>query len=145
MNLSRLIFLEFLPRSPDVGLLVLRLWLGLTMLLNHGVTKMMNFDSLAPKFADPLNFGSATSLALAIFAEVVCSLLVIFGLVTHVALLPLIFLLIVAFAGIHEMKLSGPQSGELAFIYLAGFVALFIAGPGRYSFDERRPSRRVGA
>jgi len=25
---------------------------------------------------------------------------------------------------------------KTAFIYLAGFVALFIAGPGRYSFDH---------
>jgi uncharacterized membrane protein YphA (DoxX/SURF4 family) len=30
----------------------------------------------------------------------------------------------------------GEGSGEMAFIYLAGFVALLIAGPGRYSFDH---------
>jgi putative oxidoreductase len=33
--------------------------------------------------------------------------------------------------------LSGDHSGELAFIYLGGFVALFFAGGGRLSLDQR--------
>jgi putative oxidoreductase len=138
MNLARLICLEFLPRSADLGLLVLRVWLGLTMLVNHGWQKVVTFRELSAKFPDPMSFGKETSLALVIFAEVVCSLLLIGGFITRVALLPLMTTMAVAFASVHQLQLTGPKSGELAFIYLATFVCLFIAGPGRFSFDQKR-------
>ncbi len=32
---------------------------------------------------------------------------------------------------------AGCENGELAFIYLAGFVVLLIGGPGRLSLDAR--------
>lgn len=143
MNLARLIFLEFIPRSADVGLLLLRVWLGLTMLFNHGLGKLKRFNEIAPHFPDPLSFGSQTSLAIAIFAEVVCSVLLIVGVVTRAALIPLMVTMLVAFIAVHRMQLaaqpSPPGSGELAFVYLAAFAALFIAGPGRFSLEERRP------
>jgi uncharacterized membrane protein YphA (DoxX/SURF4 family) len=41
-----------------------------------------------------------------------------------------------AFAVGHSFALSGDRSGELPFIYLAGFLAIVIAGPGKYSVDE---------
>jgi putative oxidoreductase len=142
MNLARLICLEFLPRSVDAGLLVLRVWLGLTMLINHGWQKAANFRQIAEKFPDPLSFGQETSLALAVFAETACSLLLIAGFITRIAVLPLMITMAVAFVSVHKSRLAvdspPPGSGELAFIYLAAFVCLFIAGPGRYSLDERR-------
>jgi putative oxidoreductase len=41
----------------------------------------------------------------------------------------------VAFFLVHKMALKGPMSGEMAFIYLAGFVTVLLAGPGRFSVD----------
>jgi uncharacterized membrane protein YphA (DoxX/SURF4 family) len=32
--------------------------------------------------------------------------------------------------------LSGNHSGELAFMYLMGYVTLLLAGPGRFSVDR---------
>jgi len=43
----------------------------------------------------------------------------------------------VAFLFVHKLALKGQGSGELAFIYLAGFVTLFIAGPGRFALDSK--------
>lgn len=120
----------------DAGLLVLRLWLGLSMLLLHGLMKIGNYETLRQGFPDPLGLGTATSLHLAIFAEAVCSLLLVLGLLTRLALLQLIATMAVAWILIHGGALSGDHSGELAFIYLAGFVALFLAGPGRFSIDH---------
>jgi putative oxidoreductase len=41
----------------------------------------------------------------------------------------------VAFLMVHKTALTGPQSGELAFVYLAGYVILCIAGGGLFSLD----------
>ena len=135
-KLLSILQLNFLPHSADVGLLVLRLWLGLSLLLLHGKAKLLGFAELSQKFPDPLGIGSTASLALATFAELVCSGLVALGLVTRFAALSAAVTMGVAFFIVHKASLEmGPRSGELAFIYLAGFVTLVIAGPGCLSLD----------
>jgi putative oxidoreductase len=124
-------------RSVSLGLLVLRLWLGLTLFLNHGLAKLKGFDSMASSFPDPLKIGHSASLALAIFAEVVAALLLATGALTRFAALVLMIQMGVAFWLVHEHSLSGGHSGELPFIYLAGFVTLFLAGPGKIALDSK--------
>lgn len=123
-------------RPASLGLLVLRLWVGLTMLLNHGTDKLKHFSDLAPNFPDPLGIGHPASLALAVFAEFFASLLLIFGLVTRWSALVLAIDMAVAFVGVHKTALSGQGSGELAFMYLMGYVTLLLAGPGSFSVDR---------
>lgn len=134
-TLLRLLQFNFIPRSPDFALLVLRVWLGLSMLVLHGWGKMTRFFGGATGFPDPLGVGWRVSMGLTVFAEVVCAALIVLGLATRFAALVSVILLVVVFAVLNGMKLSG--SGELAFVYLAGFVALFLAGPGRFSVDGR--------
>src|SRR6266571_881690 len=118
----------FAPANDSFGaslaLLTLRLWLGLTLLINHGVGKLKDFSHLSGDFPDPLGIGHGASLALAVFAEVVASLLLVMGLLTRFAALVLAVNMAVAFFLIHKRSLSGDHSGELAFIYLAAYVAL---------------------
>ena len=136
-SIIRFFQLNFFPRSVDLALLVLRIWLGATMLLNHGMGKLRGFGQMADKFFDPFGMGPSVSLGLAIFAEVVCAALLALGLLTRFAALVLVVLTGVAFFMFHKNALSGPSSGELAFIYMAGFVAIFLAGPGRFSVDRK--------
>jgi putative oxidoreductase len=117
------------------ALLLLRVWLGVTMLSNHGYEKLIHFRDKAGGFPDPLGVGHAASLALVVFAEFFCSLLLILGLLTRLGALVLAINMAVAFFVIHKGALSGEHSGELAFIYLAGYVTLLFAGPGRFSVD----------
>ncbi len=119
------------------GLLILRLWIGLTMLLNHGVGKLKAFDSMAPNWVDPFKIGHTPSFALVVFAEVVAAALLAAGFLTRFAALVLAIDMAVGFTVVHKWALSGGHSGELAFIYLAGFVALLCAGGGRLSLDQR--------
>ena len=133
----RFLRLEFLPASVDGGLLLLRLWLGLSLLLLHGWTKLSTFQSKAGSFADPLGIGSQASLSLAVFGEVVGALLLVFGLFARFAALSCASVMVVAFFLTHQMALKGQGSGELAFIYLAGFLTLLIAGPGRFAVDSK--------
>ena len=135
--IGRLFAPERDSRLTSFALLVLRLWLGLAMLINHGMPKITKFGNSKESFPDPLGIGSPASLALAIFAEAVCSLLLISGLLTRFAALTLAVLTGVAFGVVHGFSLSGESSGELAFIYMAGYVVLLIAGPGWYSPDQR--------
>src|ERR1041384_6588430 len=120
----------------SLALLVLRVWLGLTLLLNHGLTKFKGFSQMSSNFPDPLGVGHATSLALVVFAEVVCAALLVVGLLTRFGALVLAVNFIVAFFIAHKGALSGEHSGELAFIYLAGFLALLIGSAGRFSLDQ---------
>ena len=131
----RVLRLDFLPASVDLGLLVLRLWLGLSLLCLHGWTKLSGFQQMAGKFADPLGVGAEVSLSLAIMGEVVGALLVVLGLFTRLGALASAITMGVAFFLVHNAVLKGSGSGEMAFIYLAGFVALLIAGPGRFALD----------
>lgn len=119
----------------DSGLLVLRVWLGLSMLALHGWGKFADYAAKAGKFPDPLGVGSAASLQLAIFAEVVCAVLLAVGLASRLSSALLAFTMGVAFFAVHGGALSGDGSGELAFIYMAGFIALCLTGPGRFSID----------
>lgn len=130
----------FAPGSDStltsLGLLVLRLWLGLAMCLIHGLDKFQHFGEMSAKFPDPLGIGHSASLALVVFAEVLGALLLSFGLLTRFAALTLVIDLGVAFLMVHKTALSGEHSGELAFIYLAGYVALLLAGGGKFSVDK---------
>ena len=120
----------------NLGLLVLRVWLGLSMLLLHGWPKVEKYAGMSQGFPDPLGVGPAMSLNLAIFSEVLCAVLLVVGLAARLATIPLVITMAVAFFAVHGGALTGEQSGEMAFIYLAGFVALLIAGPGRHSLDH---------
>ena len=119
--------------AGDAGVTLLRLVLGLTMLLAHGVPKLANYLMLSAVFPDPYGISSTLSLILAIFAEFFCSLLLIFGLLTRPALIPLAFTMFTAFFMVHR---ADPfLNKELALLYLVGFMVLFITGPGRISLD----------
>ncbi|HEX4925214.1 MAG TPA: DoxX family protein [Bdellovibrionales bacterium] len=117
----------------DLSLLVLRIGFGGVMLLAHGLPKLMSYSERANTFADPIGLGSNVSLILAIGAEVFCALAVTFGLFTRLAAVPLAFTMFVAAIVVHA---GDPwQKKELAVMYFIAFVAIIVAGPGRFSLD----------
>jgi len=117
----------------NFGLLVLRLWFGLTMCLHHGVDKIVGWNYLAPTWLDPFHIGHQASFALTVFAEAVCSFLLALGLVTRFAALVLVINMSVAFCMVHKEDL---KAGELAYVYLGVFVVLFVTGAGKFSLDK---------
>jgi putative oxidoreductase len=106
------------------------------MLLLHGLSKVKDFSKLSADFPDPLNVGHTASLALVVFAEVICSALLVLGLVTRFAALVLAVNMFVAFFIVLHGALTGPHSGEIAFVYFAGYVVLLFAGAGKFSLDK---------
>lgn len=119
-------------RVYSVLLLVLRVLFGF-LFLTHGYDKLVIRSSLADLFADPFGVGSVLSFWLTVFAEVLCSFALMFGLLQRVVLIPMIFTMCTAFFIVHGADSFAVK--ELSFIYLTVFVVLYITGPGRYSFD----------
>lgn len=135
-HMNNVMRMGFAPRSADVGLLVLRLWLGLSLLCLHGWMKLTHFSQMSGRFPDPLHIGTLPSLFLTVLTETLVALLLMIGLATRWAALIIAFDMVVAFTLVHKLSLSGPGSGELAWMYLGIAVAILIAGPGRYSIDR---------
>ncbi|MFO1484588.1 MAG: DoxX family protein [Verrucomicrobiaceae bacterium] len=133
----KLLKLSFLPKSTDYGLLMLRVALGFSMLLLHGRGKMLNFTATVEKFPALFGLPSNVNAGLAVFAEVICSALLIAGLFTRFAALMLACTMGTAFFVVHKASLvAGPGSGELAMVYLIGYVTLLLAGGGKISVDR---------
>jgi len=129
--------LGFIPPGYDLGLLLLRVCFGFSLFWGHGLSKITNFSQLASRFSDPLHIGSRWSLTLAVFAEVLCALLLMIGLGTRWVALIIAIELGVAFASAHHFRLTGEHDGEKAFLYVVAMLVLFIAGGGRYSADGK--------
>jgi putative oxidoreductase len=102
-------------------------------MLTHGWAKLSNFSNMSETFPDPIGLGSNVALSLIIFAEFGCSLLLLVGLFTRWATIPLMIGMSVAVFVAHA---NDPFSvKELPVLYLLMYVVILIAGPGRYSSD----------
>ena len=105
-------------------------------MLTHGLGKWSKLQGPEPiAFADPFGIGMTPSLALTVFAEVVCSFLLIIGFFTRLATIPLIITMAVAIFIIHASDEFGKK--EMAVLYLLIYVSLLLAGAGKYSIDSR--------
>lgn len=123
-----------IPYSIDFSVLVLRVFSSIFM-LTHGWSKLLKIFSGDFSFADPLGMGEGLSLIATVFAEVVCSLMIMVGFLTRPALLILMFTMFVAAFVIHA---SDPfDIKEHALLFLTIFLSIFITGPGRLSLDKR--------
>lgn len=130
--MKRLLSIRYSAGAFNFSMLLLRVSFGLLMIAQHGMPKLMNFATVARGFYDPMGIGSKTSLILVIFAEVFCSIFIILGLFTRIAVIPLIILMCVAFFGANGGQVA---QGELALLYLTAYLVLLFLGPGRVSVD----------
>ncbi|MBB4805351.1 putative oxidoreductase [Chryseobacterium defluvii] len=130
---------NFSSLYKDIILLIVRVFIGFAM-LSHGFPKLqMLLDGGKIEFYDFLGMGTQFSLILTVFAEFVCSILLILGLFTRVALGFLIFTMIIAGFVVHG---ADPfEKREMSLIYLAVYLLLMTFGAGKISVDhliERR-------
>jgi putative oxidoreductase len=125
-------FLSSKALSIDAGLLILRLCCALMLL--HGWPKFIDFKENSGDWPDPFHVGTTVSYALTVFAELFCSVFVVLGLFTRIALVPLIICLIVIVFNVHG---GDPlEDKEHGLLYLLIYLSLFLTGPGKYSLDS---------
>lgn len=103
------------------------------LFLSHGISKLHLYSEMPETFPNPIGLGSALSLWLVLFAEILCSLGFILGALFRLSLIPMIFTMCIALFVIHADDPLATK--ELSLMYLTIFVLLYITGPGRYSID----------
>lgn len=124
------------PAYHNFGLSVLLLFGRIAfgaMFLTHGLQKLANFKALSASFPSIMGLGSTVSLALAIFAEVFCTLGFITGFLYRLSMIPMIFTMIVAAFLIHGADPFSTK--EMALLYLFIFIMMYIFGPGSFAAD----------
>ncbi len=127
-------------RRRDIGLFVLRLVIGLSMLVFHGWGKLQGgperWEGLGGQMANlGIRFAPVFWGFMAMFAEVVCSALLVLGVLFRPSAAMLAFTMLVAV--IRHLSLPEDASGagwkgaSHALELLGVYVALLLTGPGR--------------
>lgn len=120
--------------NASLGLLILRLGAG-GLMLTHGYPKLIRLLDGNLKFGDPLGIGSEVSFILMVFAEFICSILIMLGIYTRLASIPLIIGMMTA-AFIHHSA-DPLDVKERTFLYLVIFIGLLFTGSGKYAVDKK--------
>lgn len=124
---------NFATAQVDVVLLIIRVGIG-AMMLVHGFPKLqMLMAGGEIQFPGVMGLSPALSLGLAVFAEFLCSILLIIGLRTRLASVPLIITMLVAVFVVHANDPFANQ--ELGLHYLLSYIVLLILGGGKFSVD----------
>lgn len=105
------------------------------MAINHGWSKLNKIIEGNWSFADPIGFGEEVSLIFTVLAEFVCSIFIVFGVLTRLSTIPLVVVMAAAAFVVHAN--DGLAKQELAIIYLAMYLVVLISGPGKYSIDRQ--------
>lgn len=116
----------------NFSLLLLRIAAG-GFMFTHGYDKMIKLFNGDFTFADPIGLGPEISLALTVFSEILCAFLVLIGLSTRFAAIPLAITMIVAVFVVHASHDFAKQ--ELGLLYLISYFVILLCGPGKFSID----------
>ncbi|MCD5994663.1 DoxX family protein [Pseudomonas sp. CDFA 602] len=110
------------------GLLFMRISVSLLLLVVHGLPKLFNWSTEVHRIEDPFGLGGSLTLGLAVFAEVICPLLLILGIYARLACLPVLAVLAIAVLVVHpEWSL---EQGQFAWLLIILFAGLALTGPG---------------
>lgn len=118
----------------NLSLLIIRLGAG-GMMLTHGIPKIGRLFGEGPvRFSDPFGLGPEISLGLAIIAEVICTVLVMLGLKTRLATIPLILTMLTAAFYAHWNDPFGKK--ELPLLFACVFLGILAFGGGKFAIDS---------
>jgi putative oxidoreductase len=117
----------------DVALLVLRVTIGILM-LKHGIPKIRKLLSPEPiHFFETFGLSERNSLIAAAFVEVFFSSLLILGLGTRIAVIPLLGTMLIAV--FYTLKSHTFDKKEVPILFLLIYITIFFSGSGKFSLD----------
>lgn len=123
------------PIGQDWALLALRVLASLSLLVVHGGHKIIDWQTGIGAFPDPFGMGPEITFGLAVISNGVSPILVILGLCTRLATLPVLATTLTGFFLIHWH--DSLEVMDTPYIYSVVFLTILLLGPGRYSLDAR--------
>jgi|SRR6476620_2553289 len=131
--MKKIVSINKADNVTDMALLIARVGIA-ALMLTHGIPKLLMLLSGGPiQFPPMMGMSPELALGLTVFAEVVCSILILTGFVTRLASIPLIITMLVAVIMVHGSDPIGIK--EPALHYLLVYIVLLLAGSGKYSVD----------
>lgn len=125
-------FNRWLESQSDVGLLLIRLWVGGAM-LTHGIGKIRDLDKFVGRVARDFPFAEILG-PFAAFSETIGAVMIMLGLLTRPAAIALVATMLGA--GLVTHWADPFSKKELALTYAAATGALVFAGSGKFSLDR---------
>jgi putative oxidoreductase len=133
--------LKPLPASADLGLLALRLWIGVVGML-HGSQKIFTGEGIKgfAGFLEKLNVPApAASAWMAALSELVGGAMIALGLWPRIAAVPFAITMIVAWATAHKGAFFAQTGGGEYPLTLAVIaLAIAVAGPGSFAITRSK-------
>ena len=130
--MNKILKTEIDSTQVDIVLLILRIGVA-ALMLTHGLPKLQILLAGGEiQFPGVMGLSPAISLSLAVFAEVIASIFILFGLATRLAAIPLIITMMVA-VFIHANDPFATK--ELGLLYIFLYIPLLILGSGKFSLD----------
>lgn len=117
----------------NTALLVLRLGFGI-LLTHHGYLKLSNFQQTESFMPEIMGISKSMAAGLVIFAELACGILVILGLFTRLACMPIIIMFLIIIFKTGHADFFGKE--ELPTAYIIPFIAFLFTGAGKISIDN---------
>lgn len=133
--------MKVLNRDIDLGLLLLRIGIGVMMLF-HGISKLLNGVGGVEQMLE--TSGLPTFLAYGVFiGEIIAPLFIIFGIGTRIAALVFAVNMIVAVIMAHSgdilsLNITGGWAIELPALYFFGALTLVFTGGGKYALSRKK-------
>lgn len=126
----------------NMARLFLRLFVGV-MFMQFGIRHLVHFTQMSHTFPTVLGLSSETSLIIMIAIEIICSLFIMVGFLTRLAIIPPVLTMIFAeYYILHDLLgytsaygIDSTEPGYLPIMFIGIYLFLLLAGPGKISLD----------
>lgn len=126
----------------NMARLFIRLFVGV-MFMQFGIRHLVGFEHLRATFPAMLGMSSEVCLVIMIIIEIICSLLIMVGFLTRLAVIPpIISMLASEYYILHDLLpdtmaygIDSTQPGYLPIMFIGIYLFILLAGPGKISLD----------
>ncbi|MCL9806979.1 DoxX family protein [Flavobacterium amniphilum] len=121
--------------SFDLSILFFRVVISLQLIVVHGLKKIGIGTEIAEKVPNPFHFPELINQSFAICSSILFPLLVIIGLYTRLATIPILIVTLSGYFIVHWNDTLLER--DVPFMYSICFLLIFLTGPGKYALDSR--------
>ena len=121
-------------KISEIVLLMLRIGTSTLMVYVHGWQKLKNYSAILSNFPELIGLGAKSCLLLAIFGEIICSILLAFDFFTIIVVIPLCITVVIAALIFNTEQAFIVRQKALSYLKL--YVFFFVVGIDKYSTDH---------